>query len=144
MSVSRSEILDLLAKGKITAVEAADLLAQTDKPAVETAVAPAQPAEKAVEKVSEIEIEEAALENGPTPAWFRVRVSDLETGKNRVSVNIPVRMLNWGLRLGRRFTTELDDLNWDEINTMMTDMKPGMLVEVQDEDSKEHVQVYLE
>lgn len=151
MSTSRSDILQLLADGKISAAEAADLLSQTQK-AAETAVAEpekAAAAEAVIEKepapkAVEIEIEEDAPKSGKQPTWFKVRVRNAETGKNKVSVNIPIRMLNLGLRIGRRFTNELDELNWDELNTMMTDMHPGMLVEVQDEDSNEHVQVYLE
>lgn len=140
MSATKSDILELLASGKITAADAADMLATIGQDQPETAVA----SEPEVAKVMEIEVEEEVVVSEKTPTWLHVRVNNLETGKNRVTVNIPIRMLNWGLRLGRRFTSELDDLDWDEINNMMVDMKSGMLVEVQDQDSKEHVQVYLD
>ncbi|MFQ5435609.1 MAG: hypothetical protein ACE5FD_12095, partial [Anaerolineae bacterium] len=81
---------------------------------------------------------------GKTPAWFRVRVRNMETGKNKVSVNIPLRMFKFGMKFGRMFTNELDDLNWDEIDGMVNTMQTGMIVEVQDEESNEHVQVFIE
>jgi hypothetical protein len=135
---SRKEILELLGQGKITADEAAKLLADAANPVEETAVPP---------QSLKIEVEEEPVKktyNGSSPSWFKVRVSNLETGKNKVSVNIPVRMLKFGMKIGKKFTSELDDLNWDDITGMVNDMQIGMLVEVQDEDSNEHVQVYLE
>ena len=89
----------------------------------------------------------AAPTNGDSskePSWFRVRVANLETGKNRVTVNIPVKMMKFGLKIGSRFSPEIENLDWNELTGMMQDMKTGMLVDVQDEDSNEHVQVYLD
>ena len=144
---SRIEILELLSKGKITAAEAAKLLSDVS-PVAETDGADAAGAEKAP----------PPLEKGPTPtpspnpsaevdkdpSWFRVRVANLETGKNRVTVNIPIRMMKFGLKIGSRFSPEIENLDWNELTGMMKDMKSGMLVDVQDEDSNEHVQVYLD
>ncbi len=127
---NRKEILDLLANGKISADEAAELLAQTSPEA------PLEPA--AVKAGSEPAV------NGKKPTWFRVRVRNLETGQNKVTVNIPLRMLNFGLKLGRRFSPELEGLDYDELTGMMSEMSAGMLVEVQDEEDNEHVQVYVE
>ena len=134
---SRLEILELLSNGKITAAEAADLLSDVKEPAA---------AEKAPppEKVPASPGAPVASDSGSEPSWFRVRVANLETGKNRVTVNIPVRMLKFGLKVGSRFSPEIDNLDWHELTGMMQDMKSGMLVDVQDEDSNEHVQIYLD
>ena len=140
---NRQEILDLLAKGKISAAEAADLLnsAKEAKPTPEMAAptAPAAPAEPIKTQTIVKQVE-----NGAKPSWFRVRVRNLETGKNKVSVNIPIRMLNFGLKIGNRFAPELADLDYNELTGMMDEIGIGMLVEVEDEDSNEHVQVYVE
>ena len=136
---SRMEILELLSNGKISAAEAADLLSDVNAP--EEAAPP--PPEKSPEPAP-AEEPEMASEGGPEPSWFRVRVSNLETGKNRVTVNIPVRMMKFGLKIGSRFSPEINGLDWNELTGMMKDMKSGMLVDVQDTESNEHVQVYLD
>ena len=138
---SRMEILELLSNGKITAVEAADLLSSVDEP-VEQAAPPPPPVEKV--KVVKKVITENGEGNGQEPSWFRVRVANLETGKNRVTVNIPVKMMKFGLKIGSRFSPEIENLDWNELTGMMQDMKTGMLVDVQDAESNEHVQVYLD
>jgi hypothetical protein len=134
---SRMEILELLSNGKITAAEAANLLSDIGEPAT-AEKAPPRPVEKAPASAP------SATTDGQEPSWFRVRVANLETGKNRVTVNIPIRMMKFGLKIGSRFSPEIENLDWNELTGMMKDMKSGMLVDVQDEESNEHVQVYLD
>ena len=134
---SRMEILELLSNGKITAAEAASILSDAAEPVV-AEKAPPPPVERAPAAAP------AATVNDKEPNWFRVRVANLETGKNRVTVNIPIRMMKFGLKIGSRFSPEIENLDWNELTGMMQDMKSGMLVDVQDEDSNEHVQVYLD
>ena len=135
---SRMEILELLSNGKITAAEAANLLSDIPEPAT-AEKAPPPPAAKAPTPTPE-----STATNGKEPSWFRVRVANLETGKNRVTVNIPIRMMKFGLKIGSRFSPEIENLDWNELTGMMQDMKAGMLVDVQDEESNEHVQVYFD
>ncbi len=136
MSTTRSEILELLANGKITAEEAARLLSDIKTGAAEIPAPPPAPEPPAAP--------ELPVSSDKTPAWFKVRVRNITTGKNKVTVNIPVRMLKFGLKIGGRFSPELEGLDWGEIQGMMKDMQSGMLVEVMDEEGGEHVQVYLE
>jgi hypothetical protein len=132
--MSRIEILELLGKGKITADEAATLLSNA-APVAEKAAPP---------KKTAVSTPPPTAEDGKEPNWFRVRVANLETGKNRVSVNIPVRMMKFGLKIGSRFSPEIENLDWNELSGAIKDMKTGMLIDVQDEDSNEHVQIYLD
>jgi hypothetical protein len=134
----RQEILELLAKGKISADEAADLLSSVAKKGPEAPPAPEKPAEPVQKTMPEPDF------NGKKPSWFKVRVRNLETGKNKVTVNIPLGVVDFGLKLGRYFAPELDDLNYKDLAGMMKNMESGMLVEVEDEEDNEHVQIFVE
>ncbi|UCG24479.1 MAG: hypothetical protein JSW55_00275 [Chloroflexota bacterium] len=153
----RKEILQLLATGNITAEEAAELLAggvqgvpaQDDSP--ESAEQPRtekQP-EAAADLDEQIRVEpDPALKatnggNRQSPSWLRVRVSDLKTGRKKVTVNIPMRLMRFGLAVGSHFAPELDDFDWDELTGMLGSEK-GMLVDVQDEEDGEHVQIFVD
>jgi hypothetical protein len=76
-SEERIKILKMVEEGKLTAEEAVQLLGTLGK-----------------------------SERKRTPAtdvdsrWLRVRVTDLGTGKPKVNVNIPMRLVNVGLRVG--------------------------------------------
>jgi hypothetical protein len=137
MSTNRKrEILDLLESGKINAEEAAKMLN-------EVAAGSAEDAEAVEAQTGSTKLA-TKTSGGNGPSMFRVRVRNLETGDSKVSVNIPLRMLKFGLKLGGRFSPELEGFDINEINEMMTDMEIGMLVEVENEESNEHVQVYVE
>lgn len=143
----RKDILQLLASGKITADEAADLLSQT-APAVPKEPTPSAPPElPAFEKAPDLPAFEKAPESpaakGEQPSWLHVRVTDMATGKGKVTVNIPLRLLKFGLSVGSRFAPELEGMDWRELSAMMTQEK-GVLVDVQDEEDGEHVQIYVD
>jgi hypothetical protein len=133
---SKKEILEKLAAGEISAADAAQLLNQPEETA-------ATPKATTAPTSAPASVPEKALED-QSPSWFRVRVMNMETGKNKVSVNIPIRVLKLGLKIGGRFAPELQNLDWNEINSLMEDLQTGLLVEVQDEESNEHVQVFIE
>ena len=136
----RQEILELLAKGKISADEAAELLSSVQEKTTETPPA----SEAATEPVQKAAPEPVFKTNGKKPSWFKVRVRNLETGKNKVTVNIPLGMVDFGLKLGRHFAPELEGLDYEELTGMMKNMESGMLVEVEDEEDNEHVQIFVE
>lgn len=152
-ATARKEILDLLAQGKINAAEAADMLsAVRSQPApqpevvVEKEQAPEIEVEEAAPPKSEAEgtpiAEKAPPANGEKPTWLRIRVRNLETGQNKVMVNLPLRMVDFGMRMARRFSSEAAELpDWE---SLLAAPEKGVLVEVHDEEDNEHVQIYLD
>jgi DNA-binding transcriptional ArsR family regulator len=143
-TVNRKEILDLLAGGKISATEAAELL--------NSATNEESSAEKPWKVEIDAEAEDPATlkEAAPTARkaqglrWFHVRVRNLETGKSKVTVNIPLPLVKFGLKIGSQFRPELEELSWDDLSRQLEETGQGILVDVQDEESNEHVQVYVD
>ena len=128
----RMEILRLLSEGKVTVEEAGRMLSGS-----ETKTAPQIPG---MIKVTEDDIvnpnvdksnepSSAQKSNGERPKWFHVRVSDLKTGKGKVTVNIPIGLVRAGFSIGSRFAPDLHGMDWDELSAMLTReknaMKPG-------------------
>jgi DNA-binding transcriptional ArsR family regulator len=135
-SEKRTEILQLLANGKITADEAAELLSASPKAEVETPTpSPAPPTPEPAAK--------PVTSNGHKPKWLHVQVNDLATGKSKVKVNVPLRMVKFDLSIGKRFAPELEGMDWDDLSRVMTE-DAGLLVDVQDEEDGEHVQIYVD
>lgn len=146
---TKQEILELVAAGKISAQEAADLLSGQAAPAP-PAEAMAEGKAPAGEKIV-VEVEEEGgaaatmpAASGKSPAWFRVRVSDLHTGKRRVSVNIPLRFVKFGVKLGAGFVPEMRGVDWNELNGLLKSNNGGMLVDVEDEESGERVEIFVD
>jgi DNA-binding transcriptional ArsR family regulator len=141
---ARKEILDLLADGKITAGEAAEMLAAVKaKPAAaEDPEAPQQSPKE--ETAAPQKMEETVEENGRSGRWLRIRVGQLSTGKRKVSVNIPLRMIKFGLHLADRFAPETAGWRGENLKEMVDAGLTGTLVDVEDELDDEHVRIYIE
>jgi len=75
---------------------------------------------------------------------FRVLVTDTVTGKNKVSVNIPITLVRWGMRTGKKFSSELEGVDLDELAELLEGDESGQFIEVIDEEDGEHVRVFIE
>ncbi len=117
----RMRILQMIQDGKITAEEGANLLqalSSTPKPP------PTSPARD--------------------PRLLRVRITDIASGKTKVNVNIPMGLVNVGVKLGARFTPSHADVNYDEIMDAIKSGASGKIVDLEDIESGEHVEVWVE
>ncbi len=124
----RMQILKMIQDGKITAEEGAKLLQALSASSKADKRPPAPPPPG----------------TPGDPRWFRVRVTDTRTGKNKVNVNIPMSLVNVGLKMGARFTPNMEGVNFEEIMTAIKSGASGKVMDVTDEESGEHVEIYVE
>jgi Asp-tRNA(Asn)/Glu-tRNA(Gln) amidotransferase B subunit len=76
--------------------------------------------------------------------WFRVSVTDTDTGKVRVNVRLPVNLITAGVKMGARFSPEVEGLDMEQLMTLIKAGEIGKIVDVVDEKDGEHVEVFLE
>ncbi|MEK6575382.1 MAG: hypothetical protein AABZ58_13825 [Chloroflexota bacterium] len=76
--------------------------------------------------------------------WFRVRVTDVNTGKTKVNVNLPMGLVNVGLKMSARFAPELDQEQMSQIAEALKTGMLGKVLDVIDEEDGEHVEVFIE
>jgi hypothetical protein len=122
MSEDRARILQMVSEGKIDAAQGVELLN-----ALKTSKTPDVPPG-----------------DGTAANWFRVRVTDMETGRTRVNVNIPFGLVKAGIKLGARFSPEMAGVEWEELMAAIHEGAMGKLVDVEDIESGEKVEVYVE
>lgn len=83
-------------------------------------------------------------ESSAPARWFRVRVTDLRTGKNKVNVNIPMGLVTVGMKMGARFAPELEGMDLQQITEMIRSGATGKLIEVDDAEDGERVEIFVE
>lgn len=76
--------------------------------------------------------------------WLRVRVTDLSTGKHKVNVNIPMGLVNVGLKMGARFAPEMEGVDIDQLTQLIRSGATGKLIEVEDAADGERVEIFVE
>lgn len=120
----RMKVLQMIREGKITAEEGAKLLSTLTDTKQET--------RRPITRSSE------------SSRWFRVRVSDMATGKTKTSVNIPLGLMEWGLQIGAQFAPEVANINSEELIEALQSGVDGKIVDVIDEEDGEHVEIFIE
>ena len=118
----RMQILKMIENGRITAQEGARLLGAIEETTVE---------------------EESQADDG-SPRWFRVRVTDMHTGKNKVNLNIPFGLVNVGIRMGARFAPTKGDFSFEEVSEAISQGIRGKILDVEDQEGGERVEIYVE
>jgi hypothetical protein len=146
----RLQILRMVEEGKVSASEGVALLSALNgerKPAA--APARSSGTERPVaEERPEPEIKKVvvAAEAKPStggPRFFKVRVTDIETGRAKTSVTLPLALVDWGLKIGARYAPDAD-IDMNEIGEMLRMGIEGKLIDVVDEDDGEHVEIFVE
>ncbi len=132
----RMKILQMLQDGKISPDAAAQLLETLDQdpPSAVSTPAPAK----------ETQPVQMPLEPGAKARFLRVRVTDTDTGKPRVNVRLPVSLINLGVKIGSRYSPEIEGIDMASLLQAIQLGEPGPFVDVFDDEDGEHVEVFLE
>lgn len=118
----RLKILNMIAEGKITAEEGAQLLAA----------------------LKETDRKSSPVTEAAEGRYLRIRVSNLDSGREKVNVNIPMNLVNVGLRMGARFAPEMEGFDFNEIIAAIRSGARGKIIDVTDQESGEQVEIYVE
>lgn len=118
----RLQILKMIENGTITADEGAKLLAALEEGATRS----------------------QSTGTGGQARWMRIQVTDLKTGRAKVNVNLPMGLVNFGMKMGARFAPDMENLDLNEIMNAIKEGAQGKIIEVEDEEDNERVQIYIE
>ncbi|MBI3159470.1 MAG: hypothetical protein HYZ26_07715 [Chloroflexi bacterium] len=122
-SEERMKILQMVQDGKISAEDGAKLLAALAENQGRTRTA--------VARVG-------------NARYMRVRVTDTITGKTKVSVNLPMSLVDAGLNIASNFVPDIEGFNMDQVSEAIRDGLTGKIVDVQDDEDGEHIEIFIE
>jgi hypothetical protein len=122
-SEERMKILQMIQDGKISAEDGAKLLAAITENA------------KAKQSTS--------FQRSRESRNMRVRVTDVSSGKTKVSVNLPLGLVDAGLNIASNFMPDMSQDAASEISAAINEGLTGKIVDVMDEDG-EHIEIFIE
>ena len=76
--------------------------------------------------------------------WLRVKVTDVASGRSKATVQIPIGLLDAGLKIGAHFAPEVEGVDLTQIMEAVRSGVTGKLVDVIDDEDGEHVEIYVE
>lgn len=123
-SEERMKILKMIEEGKLSAEEGTKLLAALSERRGPTPPrAPGAPG---------------------APRWLRIRVTDIRSGRSKASVQIPIALVDAGMKIGAHFAPEVEGVNMSNVMDAVRSGVTGKIIDVTDEEDGEHVEIYVE
>ena len=121
----RMRILKMIDEGKISAEEGARLLSalSESRRGPNASLPPRQPG---------------------AARWLRVRVTDVATGRSKATVQIPLALIESGMKIGAHFAPEVEGVDMPTIMEALRSGVTGKIVDVVDEKDGEHVEIFVE
>lgn len=117
----RMKILKMIEEGKLSAQEGAKLLsalASVDRPLGSLAASGAK--------------------------WLRVKVTDVASGRSKATVQIPISLMDAGMKIGAHFAPEVEGVNMDQLMAALRSGMTGKIIDVTDDEDGEHVEIFVE
>ncbi|GAB4499663.1 MAG: hypothetical protein OHK003_16410 [Anaerolineales bacterium] len=122
----RMKILKLIEEGKISAEEGAKLLSALSDSRRGGPPAPPRPPSAGGARM------------------LRVRVTDTRTGRSKASVQIPLALVDAGLKIGAHFAPEVQGVDMSNVMEALRMGVTGKIIDVTDEEDGEHVEIFVE
>lgn len=126
----RLKILSMLQDGVINAEQAARLLESLSQENVD--------ANKSVQANID------SNNSSRSGKFFRVRVTDTDSGKTRVNIRLPIGLVGAGLKMGMKFSPEIEGIDVKTLQDFLSNGAIGQIVDVYDDNDGEHVEVFIE
>lgn len=119
----RMKILKMIEEGKLSAEEGTKLLAALNVKRPTSPRAPGMPG---------------------GPRMLRIRVTDTRTGRSKASVQIPLALVDAGLKIGAHFAPEVEGVDMSNVMEALRSGVTGKIIDVTDEEDGEHVEIFVE
>jgi hypothetical protein len=120
----RMKILKMIEEGKISAEDGAKLLAALS------------------------EGRRSGMANSSRSAaaghWLRIRVTDIATGRSKAAVQIPLGLIDAGLKIGAHFAPEVEGVDMSSVMDALRSGVTGKIIDVTDDEDGEHVEIFVE
>ncbi|HEY9528200.1 MAG TPA: hypothetical protein VIR02_13990 [Anaerolineales bacterium] len=126
-SEERMKILKMIEDGKLSAEEGTKLLAALSEKRVPGPPRPPGP---------------PGMPGGPR--WLRIRVTDVRTGRSKASVQIPLALVDAGMKIGAHFAPEVEGVDMSNVMDAVRTGMTGKIIDVTDDEDGEHVEIYVE
>lgn len=80
-----------------------------------------------------------------TGKWLRIRVTDMGTGESKANVKVPFGLAKFGMKMASRYASaDLEGLDMDQILEAVKASGETKLVDVEDEENRQHIEIFAE
>ena len=121
----RMKILKMVEEGKISAEEGAKLLSALGEGRRSAGNA-------------------SSMRGSGAGSLLRIRVTDIATGRSKASVQIPIGLIDAGMKIGAHFAPEVEGVDMSNVMDALRAGVTGKIIDVVDDEDGEHVEIFVE
>ena len=118
----RMKILKMIEEGKVSPEDGAKLLAA----------------------LADGQASQASTRAGAAGRWLRIKVTDMASGRSKASVQIPLGLIDAGMKIGAHFAPEVEGVDMSNVMDAVRSGMTGKIIDVTDDEDGEHVEIYVE
>ena len=76
--------------------------------------------------------------------WLRIRVTDIASGRSKASVQIPLGLIDAGMKIGAHFAPEVEGVDMSAVMDALRAGVTGKIIDVTDDEDGEHVEIFVD
>jgi len=76
--------------------------------------------------------------------WLRVRVTEVNSGRSKATVQIPISLMEAGMKIGAHFAPEIEGVKMDQLMEALRTGMTGKIIDVTNDEDGEHVEIFVE
>ena len=76
--------------------------------------------------------------------WLRIRVTDIASGRSKASVQIPLGLIDAGMKIGAHFAPEVEGVDMSAMMDAIRSGVTGKIIDVTDDEDGEHVEIFVD
>ena len=75
---------------------------------------------------------------------LRIRVTDIASGRSKASVQIPLGLIDAGMKIGAHFVPEVEGVDMSAVMDALRAGVTGKIIDVTDDEDGEHVEIFVD
>ncbi len=95
-------------------------------------------------RLMEAEDQVPTQEELPGARWFIVRITELDTGKERISIRLPIDLVSVGARLGARYVPDGARFDLEHVLEQARAGHLGRVFDATDDAEREYIEIFVE
>jgi hypothetical protein len=82
--------------------------------------------------------------NNSPPRWLRIKITDLNSTKEKYNLRLPANVISAGFKMGARFSPDLNGIDTQSVLQALQIGETGKIIDLCDDDTCQRIEITLE
>jgi hypothetical protein len=82
--------------------------------------------------------------NNSPPRWLRIKITDLNSAKEKYNLRLPANVINAGFKMGAKFSPDMNGIDTQSVLHALQIGETGKIIDLCDDDTCQRIEITLE